>query len=134
MINTIDESWSYSVICHSVTVMPEILLRYILSEHDCSNKILINIKQIQRYNFSNLMACRIFARYSCVQIKALAYWPLLYLVIFCWWWWWWRWIACNFIHLFRFHVIIRKNFSVACWEQKLKLVYYFTENQKIRMH
>ena len=23
-------------------------------------------------------------------------------------------LACNFIHLFRFHVIIRKNFSVAC--------------------
>ena len=58
------------MICHSVTVMPEILLRYILSEHDCSNKILINIKQIQRYYFSNLMAYRVFARYCCVQINA----------------------------------------------------------------
>ena len=34
----------------------------------------------------------------------------------------------SFIHLFRFHVIIRKNSSVAWREQKLKLVYYFTSS------
>ena len=32
----------------------------------------------------------------------------------------------SFIHLFRFHVIIRKNFSAAWREQELKLFYCFT--------
>ena len=115
------------MICHSVTVTREILLRYILSEHDCSNKIVINIKQLRHY--FNQVDWLIFAKFCCVQISV----GLLAFIVS-------RYILLaveevdSFIHLFRFHVIIRKNSSVAWREQKLKLVYYFTENQKIRMH
>ena len=62
------------MICHSATVMLEILLRY-MSEHDCFNRIryivvflpggLNNICQV-------LVVCKL----------APAYWPLLYLVIY----------------------------------------------------